>query len=435
VAAGTEDSKRDLVFLMKAEVLFKKNDFTAATPLYEYATKSRQLVGNQKAEALAKLAWCYQQTRELDKAVKALSELISGFPTFKGLASAILQRAISQLRLNNTDGAVKDFKRLIEQYPKAKEREAAILQLGRMLGQKGDNPGMAETFKTYLKDYPNAPDTDRAEASFWIGSVAFENRAYKDCIEPLTAARKLNKDEYFERASLRLMVCYSFLEDTAGLGREIDSYIAGNPKGQVPADVLRWLGITLHSRANSEEAAGQLEQAVDDHKNALKYLGIMMKREDAKAEDWRPLGRSALAIKDFANAESAFTELLKSMKEPAVKAEAFNDLAQAQLGLAKYPTAQSSVEDGLKLQPDGEINARLKVTWGDILGAQQKWQDAAHMYESVTAIIDDEAITPIAGEKAVEAYRKAGEDETAKKLLNKLQSRYPEYFQGKKKQP
>ena len=353
--------------------------------------------------------------------------------SYKGMPSAILQRAVSQLRLNNTDGAVKDFRRLIDQFPKAKEREAAILQLGRMLGQRGDNTGMADAFKIFLKDYPGAPEAERAEANFWIGSVAFENKAYKDAIEPLSAARKQNKEEYFERASLRLMLSHYYLEDTAGLAKEIDAYLAGNAKGQVPYEVLRWIGITLSERAKAEQTAGQLEKAVEDNKGALKYLGILMKREDAKPEDWRPLARSALAIKDFATAEKGFTSFLASIKEPIPRAEAFNDLAQSQLGLSKFNDAQGNVEQGLKLQPDGPINAELKVTAGDILAQQQKWVDAARTYESVTAIIDDEAVTPRAGEKAVEAYRKAGEEDTAKKLLNKLQSRYPEYFQNKKK--
>ena len=50
-------------------------------------------------------------------------------------------------------------------------------------------------------------------------------------------------------------------------------------------------------------------------------------------------------------------------------------------------------------------------------------------------MIDDENLTPRAGEKAVAAYRSAGMEEEAKKLLNKLQSRYPEYFQNKKPKP
>ncbi len=249
LAASPEDSKKDLLQLMKAEVLFKKNDFAGAAPLYEAANKSRQLTGQQKSEALAKLAWCYQQTKELEMAVKILGELIEHYPTSKGLPAALLQRAVCHLRLQNNDAGIKDFKKLITDYPKVKEREAALLQLARMLGQRGDNAGMADAFKVYLRDYPQASETERAEANFWLGSVAFENKAYKDAIEPLRSARKLNKEEYFERASLRLMLCFYYLEDTKGLTGEIESYLAGDAKGQVPYEVLRWIGITLFERA------------------------------------------------------------------------------------------------------------------------------------------------------------------------------------------
>jgi TolA-binding protein len=49
---GVEDPKKDLMYLMKAEVLFKKNDFALAAPLYESATISRQLTGQQKSKRL-----------------------------------------------------------------------------------------------------------------------------------------------------------------------------------------------------------------------------------------------------------------------------------------------------------------------------------------------------------------------------------------------
>jgi hypothetical protein len=46
-------------------------------------------------------------------------------------------------------------------------------------------------------------------------------------------------------------------------------------------------------------------------------------------------------------------------------------------------------------------------------------------------VIDDEAITPRALEKSINAYRKASKEAEANKLLNTLQSRYPEYYQKK----
>ncbi len=435
LTAGIEEQKKDIVLLMKGEVLFKSDNFAAAAPIYEYAAKSRQLTGLQKAESLAKLAWCYQQTRDVSRAVVALSEIIEGYPTYKDMASVLLQRAVSLLRVNNPDGAINDFRKLIEQFPKAKEREAAVLQLARMLGQRGDSAAMADAFKIYLRDYPKAADAEKAEANFWIGSVAFENKAFKDAVEPLRTARKLNKDEYFERTSLRLMLCFYYLEDTAGVAGEIDTYLAGAPKGQVPYEVLRWLGITFHDRATAAQKAGQPDQSLAENQGALKFLSQLMAREDAKPEDWRPLGRSALALKDYATADKAFTALLGVLKEPGPTAETFNDLAQAQLGGKKFAESATSIEAGLKLQPDGPVNAELKITAGDVLAAQGKWLDSAKTYEAASIVIDDENISPRAGEKAVEAYLKAGDEESAKKLLNRLQSRYPEYFQNKKAKP
>lgn len=427
-----DEKKKDQVLLMKAEALFKKQEFAAASGLYDGLSKSRHLNTEMRAEALAKLAWCYQQTKKFDRAAAALTSLIDNFPSYKTVSAIYLQRAVTWLRLNNQEAAIKDFRALIEKHPKAKEREAAILQLARMLGQRGDNTGMAETFKIYLRDYPNAETNERAEASFWIGSVAFESKAYKDAIAPLRTARELNGTDYFERASVRLMLCFYYLEDADGLSKEINTYVSGNAKGQVPYEVLRWLGFTCYERANGHQKEGKTDLATENYRGAVKHLGMLMTREDAKAEDWKPFGKSALALKDYANAEKAFKSLLAAIKEPLPRAESFNDLAQAQLGAGRFQDAQSSVEEGLKQQPDGSVNAELRITAGDIHAAQQHWLDAAKTYESVSVIIDDENVTPRAGEKSVACYRRAGEEEVAKKLLNKLQSRYPEYFQNKR---
>jgi TolA-binding protein len=68
---------------------------------------------------------------------------------------------------------------------------------------------------------------------------------------------------------------------------------------------------------------------------------------------------------------------------------------------------------------------------GDLQRAQGNLEQAAKVYESV-AVIDHEQVTPAALEKAVETYRELGRDADARRLLNKLQSRYPEYAQRKR---
>ena len=431
LATNPEEQKRDQTLLLKAELLFKKQDFPAAAPIYEGIVKSRHLTGVLRAEVLTKLGWCYLQTKDNERAVKTYTELIDGFATFKSIPAALLHRAVAHLRLNANESAIKDLRHLIDRHPKAKEREQAVLQVARLLGQRSDNPGMMEMFKLYLRDYPNATGPEAAEANFWIGSVAFENKAYKEAVGPLKKAIEGNKEEFFERASVRLMGSHLNLDDKEACAAEIDAYLTGGGM-QVPYDVLHGVGAGFADEAEKAASEEQMDIALEKHKRAVKYLGLLAGREDAKPLDLRLLGRSAMALGSHEQAAKAFTSFLAVIKEPLPRAEGLNDLAQAQIGLKQFAEAQTSVNDGLALQPVGEVNARLRITAGDIQAAQGKWDEAAKIYNSVTVIIDDENITPGAGEKAVDAYRRAGLEEEAKKLLNRLQSRYPEYFQNKK---
>ncbi len=427
-----DDPKRDQVLLMKAEMLFKQEQYAAAAPLYEDVSKSRRLTAVMKAESLRKLGWCYLETRNNDSAVKTYTALIEGFPTFEGNPAAYLQRAVALMRMNNLEAAVKDFRQLVDRYPKAKERELALLQLGRLLGQQGDNMGMVQTFKIYLREHPEAKGTEAAEANYWIGSVAFDSKDYKNAVEPLRKARESNPKEHFEQISQRLMASHYYLEDKEGCAREVDAYLAGDEKGQVPYEVLNWLGLGYYKAAGEATAAGQTEVAATNQRATLKYLGMLITRGNAKPADLRAYGASALALQASDEAITAFQKLIDAADEPIRKAEGYNGLAQACIELRKYPEAQRAIDAGVALQPEGPVNAALRTTAADILAAQQKWLEAAKLYESVTVIIDDENLSPRAGEKAVAAYQKAGEEEIAAKLLNKLQSRYPEYFQNKK---
>ena len=88
--------------------------------------------------------------------------------------------------------------------------------------------------------------------------------------------------------------------------------------------------------------------------------------------------------------------------------------------------------EALSLQADGRLNAEARIVSGDIQTGRGNHEEAAKIYESVSVIIDDEDVTPRALEKAVESHHKAGNETDARRLLNTLQSRYPEYSQRKK---
>lgn len=428
--ANPEAQKRDQVMLMKAEMLFKKPDYAAAGPIYAVVAESKTLTGVLLAEALYKAGLCQLENRDLDAAIKTFTRLAERFPTYKALPAAICRRGLARLRLNDLTGALADFNFVIEKHPKTTERELSLYQKAKILGKQGDNTGMAEAFKLLLTDYPNTPEA--ADASYWIGWVAFENKDYKSAPEPLDRARQLNREEYFERASLRIMLSYFYLENKEALGREIDLYRRSDPKGQVPYEVLHWLG---HGYYEQAAAAEKTDTRIEFLNNAAKYLAMLTVREDAKPDDFLNLGRCTLSLGEFQKSQDALQKYLGLVKEPVPRVVGLLSLGQAQIGLKQLDPAQGSADEALSLQPDGEFNAKARVLAGDIQTARGSHEEAAKIYESVSAVIDDESITPKALEKAIEAYKQAGRDADARRLLNTLQSRYPEYFQRKNAAP
>ena len=228
LGSNSDSTKRDQVLLMKAEQLFKKQDYAAAAPVYETVSRSRLLAGNYKAKALYKFSWCSLQNGGNDKAITGFTQLIEGFPTTESIGSALFHRGIARLRSKDLPGALKDLNQLIAKHPKAKEREPAFEQKAIIQGQLNDSAGMAETYKLLLKEFPETAAA--ADANYWIGWVAFENKNYKDAPGPLGAARDADKEKYLERASLRILLAHYYVEDWEAVAREIDLYLSAGGK-------------------------------------------------------------------------------------------------------------------------------------------------------------------------------------------------------------
>lgn len=407
-----EAQKRDQVLMMKAEVLFRKQDYQAAAPIYAALDLSKTLAGTLKAEAMFKLGFCYAQLRDSARAVLAFTAFIDGYPTHKSVPYALGQRGIAQQQQKNFTAALKDYNELIAKHPKAKERELALEQKAMILGQQGDNAGMSESFELLLRDYPNSPA--RAKADYWIGWVAFELKNYKKAADHLAVARDLNKEEFFERASLRVLLARFYLEDRAAVAKEIEIY-KKDGKGEVPVEILRWLGEGLFKD-------GQVE-------SAEKYYALLAPRAEATPDDAFLLGRARLRQQKYAESVEPLQTYLRSAKDPVPRANGLLELARAQAGMKQFDAAQKSVDEALTLQPEGSINGDGRISAGDIQMGRGHYEEAAKIYQAVGAVLDDESVTPRALEKAVEAYKKAGKEAEAKKTLNTLQSRYPEYLQ------
>ena len=405
-----DSDKADQVRLLKAEALYRKQNYAEAAPVYE-SLGTTKLTANLKAEALFKLGWCYMQTQDTQRAAKAFSDFLDFYPNHKLVPAALAQRALACKQEKNLAGALKDFNELIAHHPGAKEREVALQQKALILGQQQENQPMAQTFRQLLKEYPDTAAA--AQANYWIGWAAFEAKDYKTAAQALSAARSADKEQYFERASLRVMLAYFYLEQIEPLANEVDGYMKSGGKARVPAEILRWLG--------GQYLAGK------NYGRAEPYFLMLTTRDDGAADDFLNLGRSELRQGKHANALDAFHAYLGSAKEPVPHATGLLAQGEAQLGLGQFDNAQKSVNEALLLQPEGRLNAEGRTLSGQIAMARNDYENAAKIFLSVAVVYDDPVVTPQALEQAREAYVKAGNEKEAAKVMNDLQTRYPEY--------
>jgi TolA-binding protein len=336
--------------------------------------------------------------------------------------------------LKNLSAALKDYDTLLKEHPKSPQCELALQQRALIQGQQGNNSAMAETFKTLLKEFPET--AAKPQASYWIGWAAFEAKNNKEAIPFLKEARESDKEQFGEKAGIRILLAQYYLEDITETAREVDRY-AKEGKTKVPPEILRWLGRKYSDTATAlaQNPTAPAEQAAASYEDATKYLVMLTSREEAMPEDFLLLGRSQLELNKCKESAETFQTYLKSVKLPVPRATGLLSLARAQICLSAFDDAQKSVDEALTLQPEGEVNGRARIVAGDIQSARKNFEEAAKVYESVAVILDDEKITPQALEKAVKAWRDAGKDEEADKTLNKLKSRYPEYWQRKPATP
>jgi TolA-binding protein len=414
LATGPGRERADKAKLLKAQALFQQRRFEPAARLYlELANSS--LADSYKADCFYAAGFSFLQVNDNQSASHAFTGLIDKYPRHLMVSKALLKRALLFQEAKNLPAAINDFNRILTSYPASAEVETALLQKGLTLGQQGAYPDMAATFRTLLKSYPKS--SGAAQANYWVGWAAFEGKRYQDAIDPLMKARVLSPDEFGEKTTLRLILCYQNLNNKPEAAKEIDAFIQKDPeKTSMVLDVCRWLGSDYY-KAN-------------DYADAAKYLGLFTKNTDPSKVDrdiWLNFAKSLNEVKNYPDANSAVTHYLEQATEPPERAQGFLVLGRAQLGIKDFDGATKSAEQALGLQPEGRLNADARMMIGDIESARGNYENAARSYMSVALLYEDPDVTPRALEHAYEAFQKAGNQPQATKTLSELKSRYPNY--------
>jgi TolA-binding protein len=416
IASNPSAERADQAKLLKAEHYYKEQKFADAAPLYA-ELRASQLSPKLRSEAAYKLGWCYVQLKDGVNIIDAFDYFVKAFPESPQMPSALTQRAIANQAAKDYDAALADLNTLLTKYPGAREREAALQQKALILGQKDDPKGMADTFRQLLKEFPKS--TVAAQANYYIGKSAFDAKDYQACITPLDAARQLNKEQYYNPASLRIVSAFFYLKDRPALSREVDAFVAAVPGARIPAEILEWLGLQFYTDK--------------DYAAAAKYLTLLSKSDtlgNVKPDFWFYLADAETKLKNFAGAEAAYEKYLQVATDPAAKAKTLLALGAAKISAHKPDEAQKIAEEIMSLQPEGRVNAEARLLAGDVQLERQNFDEAGKAFMGVALLYDDPAITPRALQKASLAYQKAGKKEEADRVAKQLRDKYPDYAGG-----
>ncbi len=416
IASSPTPERADQARLLKAEHFYKEQKFAEAAPIYA-ELRASQLSPKLRSEAAYKLGWCYVQLKDNVNIIDAFDYFVKAFPDSPQMPSVLTQRALANQANKNYDAALEDLRLLLTKFPGAREREAALQQKALILGQKDDAKGMSDTFRQLLKEFPKS--TVAAQANYYIGKSAFEAKDYKGCLAPLDAARQLNKEQYYNPASLRIVSAFFYLKDRPALSKEVDAFVAAAPTAKIPAEILEWLGLEYYNEKNYAAAA--------------KYLTLLGKVEtlgNVKPDFWFYLADAETKQKNFAGAEAAYEKYLQIATDPAAKAKTLLALGATKIAAHKPDEAQKIAEEIMSLQPEGRVNAEARLLAGDVQVERQNFEEAGKAFMGVALLYDDPAITPRALQKAAFAYEKAGKKEEADRVAKQLREKYPDFAGG-----
>ncbi len=418
---GTGHQFYHLTLLLKAEALFAQRQKTSkvyAQAADAYESIELSLIPPKYHPLVTyKLGWAHCEADNHSKGIRALyrflEEHADDHPELVG--KALAKRGEAQRKFGNYDEAKKDFDQLVSLSEDKNLIYLGLQQNALIDVERKDHESTIVSFQSLLDRFPDGVGT--AEAHFFIGDAHYQLRNFEDAIGPLTQSRELDPQSYTIPATQRMIISHWRRDSLEEAAAEVDVLLNADPKTNlIPPKLWLWLGTRSFQIDRFEQAARYLQQVANPKAP-----------KDTWPLAWSFLGRAYLHSGKYAEAIEPLDHYLASNPARSERAKTLLHKATALSKTGRLDEAQSAAEEVQLLQKQGRTYGLSWILLGDISMAKEDFEKASKYYVIPSRMFKDPLVTPVALEKAAEAFDRMGENERGADLRRQLEKEWPRY--------
>ena len=375
------------------------------------------------------LGWAQLRSSQFEEAEATFEKLISTFPTTNLAEQARVGRSIAQRRLGKTDSAITDLISFIESAPAGEQKNNSMLELGLAYVERESWQDAEMTFTKLLAVQPTTSLADRAhyelawvykqlqkpeaaitqfqlliddfpnsdlvaEAYFEVGSDLYRRKEYQPATQAFQKAidsislddqrDDKEKQSLQEKALFQLAWSQYQLKEFPKAARNFAKFIKQFPQSDRAGDVLFMEGQSLFQSDQFPEALAAYQAAqpkLNDSQAANEPQKQLLMLHGAQSAN--QVGEFQIAI-DFATplTVSAADDINQSnAPDAALIASAWLEIGKSRLATGETDGAVDAFKRASK--DLGRTGAQARVMVGDILLAEEKFQDAINQYKLV----------------------------------------------------
>jgi tetratricopeptide (TPR) repeat protein len=418
---STDHQYYHLTLLLKAESLFSQRRKTSkvyALAADTYGDIRLNLIPEEyHALVLYKMGWAYCEAGNHTQGIRAFYQFLdSHSESHPELVGKVLaKRGEAQRKQGNYKDAKEDFQQLITLNQDKQLVYLAMQQSALIDVERKDHESTIVSFQALLDRFPDGMGS--SEARFFIGDAHYQLGNYEDAIPSLINARELDSEAYTIPATQRVIISHWRQDNLEAAADEVDLLLNADPKTNlIPPKLWLWLGTRSFQKDQFVKAARYLRQ-----------VATPTSPKDTWPLAWSFLGQAHLHSGSYEESIAPFDHYLASNPARSERAKTLLHKATALSKLDRLDEAQTAAEEVQLLQKQGRTYGLSWILLGDISMAKEDYEKASKYYVIPSRMFKDPLVTPVALEKAAEAFDRMGENERGSDLRRQLQKEWPRH--------